>query len=72
LPFLGALKAEVIFVLGMVYVIETKTKIKEEKETTQSNTQASIAHTNVVYNVFLVAFLLGLPLFLYKRRKNLC
>jgi hypothetical protein len=56
----------------MVYVIETKTKIKEEKETTQPNTQGSIAHTIVVYYVFLVAFLLGLLLFLYKRRTKLC
>ena len=45
---LGGLKAEVIFVLGMVYVIETKNKIKEDKETTQPNTQASIAYTPVV------------------------
>jgi hypothetical protein len=56
----------------MVDIVETKTKIKEEKKTTQPNTQGTCAYTPVVFNVFLVAVLLSLPLFLYELRTKLC
>jgi hypothetical protein len=52
----------------MVDMVETKTKIKEEKKTAQPNTQATCAYTSLVYNVFLVALLLALPLCLYELR----
>jgi hypothetical protein len=55
----------------MVDMVETKTKIKEEKKTTQPNTQASCAYY-VFCNVFLVAVLLSLPLCLYELRTKLC
>jgi hypothetical protein len=52
-------------------MVGTQTKIKEEKKTTQPNTQAYCAYTPVVYNVIFVAFLLCLQLFLYKLRTKL-
>jgi hypothetical protein len=56
----------------MVETVETKTKKKEEKKTTQPNPHASCAYTSLVYNVFLVAVLLSLLLCVYELRTKLC
>jgi hypothetical protein len=56
----------------MVETVKTKIKKKEEKKTTQRDPHASCAYTSLVYNVFLVALLLCLPLCVSELRTKLC